>query len=98
MYGLQKVSWEEIHKYWELYSLSGPSILNSPIVPVEVSVDYNVNGQYVYGYDWLTHAEFSSRKRLIEKDVIQFLYFTKPTNKGTIHTLRMVIRSRVSFI
>ena len=87
---LPKTSWEEIYKYWDVYSSCGPTILNSPITSVEIHVDYK--GVF-YGYDWLTCDEFYSRKRMVENDIAHFLYFTKPTNKGTIHTLNMLINS-----
>lgn len=90
---LPKTSWEEIYKYWDLYCPYGPTILNSPITPVEIHVDYSKENGVFYGYDWLTRDEFYSRKHTVESNVAQFLYFTKPTNKGTIHTLNMLINS-----
>jgi hypothetical protein len=35
------VSWKEIYDYWCLYSMHGPSILNLPISPTELYVDFS---------------------------------------------------------
>jgi len=86
-------SWEEIYKQWELYSHYGPSVLTAPIEPVEVHIDFNPENGVFYGYDWLSSDEFKSRINLIERNLTQFLYFTKHTNKGTIHTLNMLVNS-----
>lgn len=50
---LDMVSWEEIYDYWRLYNTFGPSILNQPILPVELFVDYSKHDGIFYGYDWL---------------------------------------------
>jgi hypothetical protein len=90
---LDAVSWEEVYDYWRIYSGHGPSILNLPISPTELYVDFCRHGGVFYGYDWLTHEQYDSRKATVENDVNEFLYFTKTTNKGTIHTLNMLINS-----
>jgi hypothetical protein len=90
---LDMVSWDEIYDYWRLYSRYGPSILNQPISPIEIYVDFNKHDGTFYGYDWLTLEEYESRKATIENNIVQFLYFTRSTNKGTIHTLNMLIDS-----
>lgn len=87
------VSWKEIYNYWHLYSMHSPSNLNLPVSPTEMHVDFSGHNGSFYGYDWLTHTEYDSRKATIENDITQFLYFTKPTNKGTMHTLNMLINS-----
>jgi hypothetical protein len=88
-----QTSWEEIYQHWELYSSFGPSILTASIAPVEVYIDYDQKRGVFYGYDWLSSDEYKSRKELIEGDLTHFFYFTKPTNKGTIHTLNMLVNS-----
>ena len=90
---MDKVSWEEIYNYWSLYSMHGPSILNQPILPVELYIDYSQHSGVFYGYDWLTQEEYISRKTTVVSNITEFLYFTKPTNKGTMHTLNMLINS-----
>lgn len=40
-----------------------------------------------------TREEYNSRKEIIKNNVAHFLYFTKPTNKGTMHTLNMLMNS-----
>jgi len=90
---LDAVSWEEIYDYWRLYGIYGPAILNQPISPMELYIDFSKHDGAFYGYDWLTLEGYNSRKATIENNITQFIYFTKPTNKGTIHTLNMLINS-----
>lgn len=90
---IEAISWKEIYDYWCLYSMYGPSVLNLPISPTELYVDYSKYDGTFYGYDWLTLKEYESRKTAIENNVANFLYFTQPTNKGTIHTLNMLHNS-----
>lgn len=78
------MSWEEIYKYWDLYSMHGPSALNMPISLIEIHVDFCKQNGVFYGYDWLSRSEYESRKSTIENNVAQFLFFTTSTNKGTI--------------
>ena len=93
MYNSCELTWEEVFNSWNLYRYSGPTVLNSPIVPKELFVDYEREKGVFYGYDWLTNAEYTSRCNAIQNNPTQFLYFTKPTNKGTVHTLNMLIDS-----
>ena len=88
-----QINWDEIYKHWSLYASSGPAILNTPINLTEIHVNFTKADSVFYGYDWLSHDEYFSRKNLIEKNLPEFLYFTKPTNKGTIHTLRMLMEA-----
>ena len=73
--------------------MHGPSIMNMPILPSTIHVDYSKMSGIFYGYDWLSRSEYESRKSIIENNVAQFLYFTTPTNKGTMHTLNMLVNS-----
>jgi len=56
-------------------------------------VKYNQEG-YIYGFDCLQNKDARTRKELIEKDPIELLYFTRPTNKGTIHTAEMLMTAQ----
>ena len=56
-------------------------------------MDFSGHKGAFYGYDWLTQEEYASRKTTIETNLMQFLYFTKTTNKGTMHTLNMLVNS-----
>lgn len=94
MQNKSQVSWNEIYQHWKIYAHSGPVILNSPINLKEIHVDFPEHEGIFYGYDWLTRSEYMHRKELIEKDLVQFLYFTKPTNKGTMQTLQMLMEAK----
>lgn len=87
------ITWEKLYECWEYYMWNAPSILKSPITFEEVHIEYNRDG-FIYGYDWLSHAKLQERKKIIENDVNQFLYFTQPSNKGTIHTLQMLAEGK----
>lgn len=67
--------------------------LIDPVSVETVFVEYKQDG-YIYGYDWLETVEAQERKQLIKKNPIEFLYFTKPTNKGTIQTAEMLVEAR----
>ena len=90
---LDTVSWEDVYEYWHLNNMYGPSMLNMSISPTELFVNYSKQDGVFYGYDWLSLNEYKSRKELIKNDVSQFLFFMSPTNKGTVHTLNMLINS-----
>ena len=87
------VTWEQLYQYWEYCMCNAPSILKSPIALNEVNFEYNIKG-FIYDYDWITDAQLQYRKELIKNDVIQFLYFTQRSNKGTIHTLQMLAETK----
>ncbi len=70
-----------------------PKALTEPVSAETVFVEYKQDG-YIYGNDWLEVTEARERKQLIEKNPTQFLYFTKPTNKGTIQTAEMLMKAR----
>ncbi len=93
MFNSLELSWEEIYQSWNLHHYSEQTVLNSPIVLKELFVDYKRENGIFYGYDWLTKDEYNSRKDTIQNNLSEFLYFTKPTNKGTLHTLNMLINS-----
>ena len=86
-------TWDELYKCWEIHMWNAPSILKSPITFDEIHIEYNRNG-YFYGYDWIACTDLQNRKEMIESDVNQFLYFTQPSNKGTIHTLQMLAEAK----
>lgn len=87
-------TWNDIYKYWKLYSNYGPAILKAPINPVEIHVNMHDEGMFFYGYDWLSRNEYYERKRIIEETPSEFFYFTKATNKGTVHTLNMLLEAK----
>lgn len=91
---LKQMKWEEVYDLWQYgggYHLS--KLLSTPIPVESVHVEYEGDG-YIYGYDWLQNDEASSRKELIAENPIQFLYFTKPSNKGTIQTAEMLMEAQ----
>ena len=89
------ITWEKLYECWEYYMWNAPSILKSPIAFEEIRIEYNGDG-FIYGYDWISHEKLEERKKIIENDVTQFLYFTQPSNKGTIYTLQMLLEAETS--
>lgn len=89
----ESITWEKIFQSWSLRANSGPEIIRKPKTLQEIHVPYERSGEYIFGYDWLSYREFEQRKASIEKGPTDFLYFTKPTNKGTIYTLQMLQES-----
>ena len=90
---LEQMKWENVYELWRMCGYYFPKVLTEPVSAETVFVEYKQDG-YIYGYDWLEVTEAQERKQLIEKDPIQFLYFTKPTNKGTIQTAEMLMEAR----
>ena len=88
-------SWDQLYATWEYCMWNAPAILKTPITFEEIHIEYNGEG-YIHEYDWLSHAEIQNRKRIIESDVTHFLYFTQPSNKGTIHTLQMLAEAETN--
>lgn len=91
---LPEISWEELYAGWKLYSTSGPQILSLPIAPVEIHVDYDNSKNIIYGYDWLPKASYEQQKTIFATHGAGGLYLIQPTNKGTLHTLNMLIHSQ----
>jgi len=86
---LEKMKWENVYELWKMGCYFFPKELTKPVSAETVFVEYKQDG-YVYGYDWLEATEAQERKQLIEKHPTEFLYSTKPTNKGTIQTAEML--------
>ena len=87
------MKWENVYELWRMCGYYFPKVLTEPVSAETVFVEYKQDG-YIYGYDWLEVTEARERKQLIEKNPTQFLYFTKPTNKGTIQTAEMLMKAR----
>lgn len=86
---LEQMEWSEVYLLWQRSMYYFPMNLASPLATEKVFVDYKKDGSF-YGYDWLENSEANQRKKIIETDLSEFLYWTKPTNKGTIQTARML--------
>lgn len=87
---IEKMEWDTVYKLWKMGCYYFPKVLTEPVSAETVFVEYKQDG-YIYGYDWLEATEAQERKQLVEKHPIEFLYFTKPTNKGTIRTAEMLV-------
>jgi len=86
----ERMKWEEAYSLWNDESYIFSEMLSAPITVETVFVEYNQEG-YIYGFDWLQNKAAQARKELIEKNPLQFLLFTHPTNKGTIQTAEMLM-------
>ena len=89
----EQIKWENVYELWQAGRYYFPKALTDPVSVETVFVEYKQDG-YIYGYDWLKTEEAQKRKQLIKKNPIEFLYFTKPTNKGTIQTAEMLVEAR----
>ncbi len=85
----EQMKWEEVYQLWKHGAYYFPQSLTAPLLVEKVTVEYRSSG-YFYGYDWLENTEAAQRKKMIQTNVTEFLYFTKPTNKGTIQTIEML--------
>lgn len=89
----EQMKWETVYDLWRRGSYYFPQALTSPVSAETVFVEYKQDG-YFYGYDWLEAEAAQGRKQLIKNNPIEFLYFTKPSNKGTIQTAEMLIEAQ----
>lgn len=89
----EQMKWENVYELWQRGSYYFPKTLTDFVSAETVFVEYNQDG-YIYGYDWLENEEAQNRKQLIKKNPMEFLYFTKPSNKGTIKTAKMLAETR----
>lgn len=89
----EQMKWEDAYKLWNGGCYDFYNILSSPAIAEPVFVEYKRDG-YFYGFDWLQNDMAENRKLLIKKNLVEFLYFTKPTNKGTIQTAEMLIEAQ----
>ncbi len=87
---LEQMKWEEVYSLWNYERHNFSDMLSAPITAETVFVKYNQKG-YIYGFDWLQNDAAQARKELIENNPLEFLYFTPPTNKGTIQTAEMLL-------
>lgn len=89
----EQMKWENVYDLWKTGCYQFPELLSSPISAETIFVEYKQDG-FIYGYDWLENVVAHERKQLIEKNLIEFLYFTKTTNKGTVQTAEMLMEAR----
>lgn len=89
----EQMKWEAVYELWKMNSYHFPKLLSDPVSVETIFVEYAQEG-YIYGYDWLETVEVQERKQLVKNNPVQFLYFTKPTNKGTIQTAEMLFEAR----
>lgn len=89
----EKMKWEDAYRLWNDGRYDFPEILSSPATAEPIFVEYEEDG-YFYGFDWLQNNMVQERKWLIQKKPLEFLYFTKPSNKGTIQTAAMLVEAQ----
>ena len=80
---IERMNWHDAYKIWKGEAICFPNDLCEPIHADRVFVKYT-SDEFIYGFDWLRNSRAKDRKKMIKKDPIQFLDFTRPTNKGTI--------------
>lgn len=90
----EQMKWGEVYSLWIQNRYYCSETLSEPMSAEPVFVKYNNRKEYIYGFDWLQNEDAQERKELIEKRPWEFLYFTKPTNKGTIHTAEMLMTAQ----
>ena len=89
------ISWNDVYALWNRESYYFPDTLEKSACVDNVFVKCDSDG-FIFGYDWLLNEEAINRKKMIEKNPLEFLYFTKPTNKGTIQTAQMLSEAESS--
>ncbi len=90
---IKQLQWADIYQSWKNLGYYFPNSLISPMDVEIIPIKYNQQG-YIWGYDWIDKDEVQTRKQQIARNPIEFLYLTKPTNKGTIHTAEMLLAAK----
>ena len=90
---LEKIKWKDAYRLWNNGCYNFPENLSKPVSAEPVFVKYEKDG-YFYGFDWLQNNMAQERKWLIQTKLLEFLYFTKPSNKGTIQTAGMLVEAQ----
>lgn len=90
---IKQLQWADIYQSWKNLGYYFPNSLISPMDVEIIPIKYNQQG-YIWGYDWIDKDEVQTRKQQIAPNPIEFLYLTKPTNKGTIHTAEMLLAAK----
>lgn len=90
----KQMEWKDIYKLWKRGSYQFSNALTAPVPAETVFVTYEREGCCIYGYDWLEEGNAQKRKRLIKERPTEFLYYTRPSNKGTIQTAEMLVEAR----
>jgi len=85
----EQIEWKTVYETWKSGCYDFPDILSQPVKAETIFVDYKQDG-YFYGYDWLSNENISARKDMIKNRLPEFLYFVRPSNKGTIQTAEML--------
>lgn len=65
-------------------------MLSAPITVKTVFMEYSQDGDF-YRFDQLQNKAVQTRKESIERNPLEFLYSTHPTNKGTLQTAEMLM-------
>lgn len=91
---VEQMKWEDIYELWKRGCYHFPDLLTEPVDVETVYVKNEREGCCIYGYDWLENEAAQDRKELIRENPIEFLYFTKHSNKGTIQTAEMLVEAR----
>ena len=85
------IEWNDVYKLWSMRNGISAVVLADPVEQQIIHVPYDKDdGHCFYGYDWLPKDLVVSQTDLIQNSPTQFLYFTRPSNKGTIQTAEML--------
>ena len=87
------MNWGDIYNLSKIGDFNLTEVLPAHVIAEPVFVKYEGPG-YIYGFDWLSNNAAQERKQLIQEKSPEFLYFTKPSNKGTIQTAGMLVESQ----
>lgn len=92
----EKMKWEDVYRLWNDGCYDFSEILSAPVIAKPIFVEYKEDGYdgYIYGFDWLQNNMVEGREELIQKRPLEFLYFTKASNKGTIQTAGMLVEAQ----
>lgn len=90
---IEEIKWKDIWDCWIDYiDIYAPKLRDTFEIK-KIYVNYKGKG-YFHGYDWINKDNYQKRVAFVSEKPIEFLCFGTSLNKGTLHTLEMLDKSK----
>lgn len=89
----EEIKWEEIIKCWNRQAKQYEPQLLKPLPFEKIHVNYLHQNDYFFGADWIEKTKYEERIRYVTTNTTQFLLYGHCLNKGTLHTLELLIEA-----
>ncbi len=86
--------WDDIWNQWEYKAKNFYPELLEPVQLEHIEFLFDNSSLRIYGYDWIHKNDFSERVSFVTTKPIEFLYFGKSLNKGTLYTAESLVGAK----